>query len=231
MLTKHKYVILLILAIFLTLALVAYLHKLLKKPPTFHILIATAGRPVLRNMLDSLKYELTEHDAITIVFDGEKAKAKSTITPDWLEGHKSTVNIIEQIPNLGHWGHGIRNHYQDNLSPKNTFIMHADDDDVYIPGTFERLRKLCVDPNTLYITKMEYRDRPDVKIPSKNQNITQNDIGTPNGVIPTALAGKGRWLEANGGDFNYYNSIKDYANHIVFLDLITYSIEKYDRQA
>jgi len=179
-------------------------------------------------MLDSLKNELTEHDAITIVFDGEKAKAKSTITPDWLEGHKSTINIIEQIPNLGHWGHGIRNQYQGNLSPKNAFIMHADDDDIYIPGTFAKLRKLCVDPNTLYITKMEYRDRPDVIIPSKN-HIELNDIGTPNGIIPWKLAEKGRWLGEYGGDFNYYNSIKDYANNIVFLDLVTYSIEKYDR--
>jgi len=228
MLIKHKYVILLIFVIVLALVLVVYLHKLFKKTPSFHILIATAGRPLLRNMLDSLKNELTEHDAITIVFDGEKAKTKSTITPDWLEGHKSTINIIEQIPNLGHWGHGIRNQYQDNLSPKNTFIMHADDDDRYVPGTFAKLRKLCIDPNTLYITKMGYGDRPDVKIPSK-KHIEQNDIGTPNGVIPYALAGKGRWLEANGGDFNYYNSIKDYANNIVFLDLITYSIEKYDR--
>jgi len=227
---KHKYVILLILVVFIVLVLVACLHKLLKKPPTFHILIATAGRPVLRNMLDSLKHELTEHDAITIVFDGEKAKTKSTITPDWLDGHKSTVNIIEQIPNLGHWGHGIRNQYQGNLSPQTTYIMNADDDDLYVPGTFERLRKLCVDPNILYISKMEYRDRPDKIIPSKNQ-ILQNDIGTPNGIIPAALAGKGRWLEANGGDYNYYNSIKDHAKDVVFLDLISYSIEKYDRPA
>jgi hypothetical protein len=42
---------------------------------------------------------------------------------------------------------------------------------------------------------------------------------------------EGKWLEANGGDFNYYNSIKDYAKNIVFLDLVTYSIEKYDRPA
>ena len=228
MVIKNKYLILLILSIFLALLLVTYLHKLWRKTPTFHILIATAGRPALRNMLDSLKHELTEHDAITIVFDGEKAKAKSTITPDWLEGHKSTINIIEQIPNLGHWGHGIRNKYQGNLSPKNTFIMHADDDDRYVSGTFAKLRKLCVDPNTLYITKMEYRDRPDVLIPSK-EYIAQNDIGTPNGVIPTAINGKGKWLEANGGDYNYYNSIKDYAKNIVFLDLVTYSIEKFDR--
>jgi hypothetical protein len=230
MLIKNKYVILLILGVLLALVLVVCLHKLLKNQPSFHILIATAGRPLLRNMLDSLKHELTEHDAITIVFDGEKAKGKSTITPDWLDGHKSTINIIEQIPNLGHWGHGIRNQYQGNLSPKNTFIMHADDDDRYVPGTFAKLRKLCIDPNTLYITKMGYGDRPDVKIPSK-EHIMQNDIGTPNGVIPSALAEKGKWLEANGGDFNYYNSIKDYAKNIVFLDLVTYSIEKYDRPA
>jgi YVTN family beta-propeller protein len=122
--------------------------------PTFHILIATAGRPCLKVMLDSLKDELLENDAITIVFDGENAFSTSTFSDDWLNNHKSKINIIKQIPNLGFYGHAIRNKYQEILSPKTTFIMNADDDDYYVTGTFNKLRTMCLHSDTLYIAKM-----------------------------------------------------------------------------
>ena len=121
--------------------------------PTFHILIATAGRPCLRIMLDSLKDELLENDAITIVFDGENAFSNSTFNDDWLNSHKSKINIIKQIPNLGFYGHAIRNKYQGILNPKTTFIMNADDDDYYVTGTFDKLRRMCLHSDTLYIAK------------------------------------------------------------------------------
>ena len=53
--------------------------------PTFHIFIATGGRPSLKNMLDSLKDELKPNDAITVVFDGPGSTAKSGLDDSWLE--------------------------------------------------------------------------------------------------------------------------------------------------
>ena len=51
--------------------------------PSFHILIATAGKPCLINMLNSLKNELTKNDAITIVFDGENSIKQSKLSNYW----------------------------------------------------------------------------------------------------------------------------------------------------
>lgn len=199
------------------------------KTPTFHILIATAGRKTLINMLDSLKNELTGDDAITIVFDGDGSKSSSEISPEKLEGHKAHINIIEQRPNLGFWGHAIRNKYQGILSPTCTFIMHADDDDVYISGSFDKLRKLCIDPNTLYVARMERtykRDIPNDFIPAidKPNIIEIGNIGTPNGIIPSAIASKGEWGYACGGDGHYYTVIKDYVNNVVFVDVTAYLV-------
>jgi len=191
--------------------------------PTFHILIATAGKKVLYNMLNSLKNELTSNDAITIVFDGEDAFIKSSFSYEWLEGHKSIINIVEQTPNLGFWGHGIRNKYQQYLDPKTTFIMHADDDDAYIEGSFTKLRQLCVDPNTLYIARFFIVSK-NMFVPSQMHQIQQDDIGTPCGIIPFNIAYKSEWGHRYGGDFDYYNNIQKYASNTKFLNLTIYKV-------
>jgi hypothetical protein len=194
-----------------------------KNIPTFHILIATAGKPCLLNMLNSLREQLTENDAITIVFDGEGSLKQSTLSDEWLNGHKSKINIIEQSPNLGYWGHGIRNKYQGILEPKTTFILNADDDDVYVQGSFKKLRELCSNPNTLYITKFLVRSK-NVIVPSQSIKITQDDIGTPCGIIPFNIASNSIWEHRYGGDFNYYDNIQKHCQQIKFLDLIIYYV-------
>lgn len=197
--------------------------QLSQKNPTFHILIATAGKPCLINMLNSLKDQLNENDAITIIFDGENGLKQSSISNDWLIGHKSKINIIEQIPNLGFWGHGIRNKYQGILEPKTTYILNADDDDIYVPDTFNKLRRLCINPSTLYIAKFLVKSK-NVIVPSQNIKITQDDIGTPCGIIPFDIAAKSTWEHRYGGDFNYYDNIQKYCQQIKFLDLIIYYV-------
>lgn len=190
--------------------------------PTFHVLIATGGRPELRNMIDSLRDELENGDALTIVFDGPTARSKCKMDSSWFNGFKAKVNLIDQNPNLGFWGHGIRNEYQHKLTPKTTFVMHADDDDSYYPGSFEKLRKICTDPDNLYITKM-LSDKGEV-IPRANNRIERNNIGTPNGIVPFAISGSSRWEHKYGGDFDYYNGIKDHVKDVVHTNLLIYKV-------
>jgi hypothetical protein len=191
--------------------------------PTFHVLIATAGKPCLLTMLNSLKNELTENDAITIVFDGEDSIKKSNFSESWLLGHTSKINIIEQIPNLGFWGHAIRNKYQGILEPKTTFVMNADDDDTYVSGSFNSLRKLCSNKDILYIAKFFVKSK-NIVVPSQNLSIIQDDIGTPCGIIPFDVANRSIWELRYGGDFNYYDNIKKYCQKIVFLNLTIYIV-------
>jgi hypothetical protein len=194
--------------------------------PSFHILIATAGRPTLKNLLDSLKEELTESDAITIVFDGPGAKEKSGYEESWFSGHMSKHTVIVQDPNLGAAGHPIRTKYQTLLKPETTYIMHADDDDEYIKGSFEKLRGISTDPEVLYITKMNHSHDPNLVIPRQNKDIVYGDIGTPNGIIPFHSAGKAEWAIPHGGDFEYYNALQTKVKGVVFLDLVIYTVFK-----
>lgn len=192
--------------------------------PTFHIFIATGGRPSLKNMLDSLKDELKPNDAITVVFDGPGSTAKSGLDDSWLEGHLSKITTIEQNPNLGFWGHGIRNKYQGILTPKTTYIMNADDDDLYIKGSFDKLRKSCTDSNMMYIAKMKYEKKPNVIIPNQTQELKVGNIGTPNGIIPTDLAAKSEWGYVYGGDFMYYDGLIKAGVPYTHLDHVIYNV-------
>jgi hypothetical protein len=195
--------------------------------PTFHILIATAGRPSLKNLLDSLKNELTENDAITIVFDGPDAEKKSGFNKSWYSGLSKNTTLT-QIPNLGAGigGEPIRTKYQTSLKPQTTYIMYADDDDEYIPGSFNKLRKLCKNPDSLYIAKMNFSDDKGRVIPSQNKEIKFTDIGTPNGIVPFHTAGKAEWGMRYGGDFDYYNAIQHKVKEVIFLDEIIYTVFK-----
>lgn len=192
--------------------------------PTFHVLIATAGRPSLKIMLDSLKQQLGPGDAVTIIFDGKEAKGKSGIAPEWTARFKAKVNMIEQDPPLKYWGHGARNQWQTRLTPETTFILHADDDDQYLPGSFDTLRTACTDPDTLYIAKMKYRNDPKLVIPRQDSRIVQDDIGTPNGIIPFKRAGAAKWGLLHGGDFEYYNALQSKVKGVKFLPDIIYEV-------
>lgn len=175
--------------------------------PTFHILIASGGRPSLKGLLASLKDELSERDAITIVFDGKGKREASGWSDEWIKGFKAPVAVLEEKENRGHWGHPIRQAYSEKMQPQTTFIMHADDDDEYIPGFMHGLRQTCSDPTKLYIARMIYKLNTQNVIPKEFKNIKAGDIGNPCGIIPWADANKGKWGNDYLGDFKYYDSL------------------------
>jgi uncharacterized RmlC-like cupin family protein len=179
--------------------------------PSFHILIATIGRSSLQQMLDSVLPFLTESDHVTVVFDGVEPIALNTES----RGH---VHIRHEPVALGFWGHGVRMAYASRLE-KTDFVMHADDDDVYAPDSFDALREQCLDPNTLYIAKV-YNTTRKTFVPSYPQIVNTN-ISTQCGIIPYELNIKGIWGFWYGGDFTFYDSIQTFAP-VVFLDTVIY---------
>lgn len=184
---------------------------LFQRMPSFHILIATIGRPSLQAMLDSILPFLTPADHLTIVFDGVQPTDIRTET-------KGRVHIYYEETALGSFGHGIRNKYASRLE-RTDFVMHADDDDTYEPGAFESLRELCTDPSTLYIARMQIVNS---KIIPVQDEICDANVGTPNGIVPHNLNAKSEWGMMFGGDFTYYSTLKKLASNIVFLKPVIY---------
>jgi hypothetical protein len=225
---KYVYLLLLLFIIICITIKIVHIDKLNNIIPTFHILIATNGRPSMIKLLNSLRDQLNENDAVTIVFDGPDAYNRSEYNDSWISDFKSKVNIIIQEKNTGFWGHPIRQKHVSILNPKTTFIMNADDDDYYLPDSFDKLRKKCIDPNTLYIAKMDYLNNLDLVIPKQNEKIINSDIGNPNGIIPFDMASYGTWGHTYTGDFDYYNTLQNHVKNIVFLDDIIYRVNHID---
>jgi len=184
-------------------------------PCKFHILIATIGKLSILKMLNSLKNELLEQDYITIVFDGTNNNYQ--IIKKFVEEHfKCHINIIVEKENLGYWGHGIRNKYK-NL--EGDFIYHCDDDDMVLEGSFNKIRKICVHKDTIYIFKIQTEKGI---IIWKNKNIKLMEISTQSGIIPSEINKNGEWALKYGGDYNFYKDITQnnkvlFINHLIYI--------------
>ena len=180
--------------------------------PSFHILIPSIGRPTLQRLINSLLPQLHECDHITIVFDDVEPMKITT------EGAKCQIHIYRQTPNLGFWGHGIRNKYANKIE-RTEFVMHADDDDMYIEGVFDKLRLLCKRDDTLYIAKII--DCFGNIMPPGNY-VKEGIINTACGIIPYDLNISAIWTRRFGGDGAFYQAIADQAKHVEFLDFAIY---------
>ena len=182
---------------------------------SFNILIATIGRPKLQFMLNSLKDQLKEQDCITIVFDG-----LNSIPEFDLSNFKCKIVQFYEPIALGYWGHGIRTKYSSLIEEKD-FVLHADDDDMYLPDVFDRLRTECINKDTLYIGKMMTACR---RILPETNEIKRNHIGTPCGIIPYNINKHTIWPFEWGGDGMFYEEISKKSNQISYLDVILYKV-------
>jgi hypothetical protein len=182
--------------------------------PTFHVLIATVGRPTLQRMLLSLEDQLCENDCLTIVFDGH------TNVPLFdLSRMKCKVFQYCEPVALGYWGHGIRNKYAALLEPRD-FVMHADDDNVYVSDAFDSLRKHCLEITTLYVFLVQFSNGSTV-----GKKMSNAFIDTACGVIPYEYNKNATFQLTYGGDGMFYEELNTkYGKHAVFKNHVIYLI-------
>jgi len=186
-----------------------------KEDYTIHVLLATIGKESIFNILKCLKIELKENDYLTIVFDASKNNFEE-VKNYCKKNIKSKINIIYEEKNLGYWGHGIRNKHN---QLKGDFIYHVDDDDIIIKGSFNKVRKILKDKETLYIFKIVSEIN---EVIWKTPEIKLNQISTQSGFIPAAINNKSFWEYKYGGDFNFYDNLQKYTEKIIFIDEIIY---------
>jgi len=191
---------------------------------TFHILIATVGRKTLQNMLNSLLPQLTEDDCVTVVYDGF---ASNHIPIFNFSRAICKVNqLCEPVP-LGYWGHGIRNKYADLLEPRD-FILHADDDNIYLPGAFDYMRENCTDSRKLYILETSHSFKK--KTFTRTHVLRLGNVDTANGVIPYEYNKLSYWGLRRGGDCEFYMRLQaKYPNRFIFLNRLIYYFRPHEK--
>lgn len=184
-------------------------------PPSFHVLISTIGRPALLNMLNSLKPQLEERDFLTVVFDARDDGKIFQEIERFLASFQCQCTLIMEPENLGHWGHAIRNKH--NKLPGD-FILHGDDDDIYLPGAFATMRNVCTDTSTLYIFKISNFQG----VIMSGYPLVEGNIGTPMGVIPSQYNSQSTWMYRYGGDFVFYHQLAQIIPRISYVDAVIY---------
>lgn len=186
---------------------------------SFHLLIVTVGRESLIMMLNSIIMQLKETDYITIVYDNKDVantfnKVKNLKT-------KCQLNVImnNETYNIEAPQHAIRNKYN---TLKGDFILHADDDDIYLPDAMSHIRKYVCNPSTLYIFNTYYRinDKHFKSETFYKKKLELNNIGTQSGVIPHEINKLGIWGDRYEGDYDFYKSIEDKVYRIQYQDEI-----------
>jgi len=182
---------------------------------TFHVLIATKARSTLQRMLNSLAPQLTKRDCLTIVYDGKTKMPRFNVSE-----FKCELEQICEPELLGHWGHGIRNKYK-TLLKRRDFVLHADDDNIYVTDSFKLLRISCLNVDTLYITKMFSLSG---EITPCSNKIEYGKIDTGSGVIPYDLNLQGYWMPRRGGDGEFYLEIQSKAKRVEFLRHFIYTL-------
>lgn len=168
------------------------------------VVLTTIGRVELQPMLKSLEPQLSKIDFLYILVDGSECLTSVKNQLSTLN-FACEVNLICEEKRLGHYGHALRNKYQKNL--KGDYILHADDDDVYLKDSFEEIRKHCIYKDKIVFFRFiqDYKKKMYVW---KKPILTYGDIGTPCGLIPNIPEKFGVWEYRHGGDFDFFNSCK-----------------------
>ena len=177
---------------------------------SFNVIITTTGRFTLPVFFDSLAPQLSSKDYITLISD----KADWHVHVAQVFSHvkcNCTKLLIENADPLGWWGHGSRNKWQRTLP--GAFHLHADDDDLYTPGAFDKIRRHVKDLSPrLYIFRMIRRwdgvvnliPPMSVKHPSQ---IRPRAVSTQNGVIRAIPGLYKDWAYLYGGDGHFYKDL------------------------
>jgi DNA-binding Xre family transcriptional regulator len=186
-----------------------------KKKHSFHILLATIGNKSIFNIIAMLQQQLNKIDYLTVVYDAKDKNNTFDKVQKICENFECKVNIIMEEENLGFWGHGIRNKYNDL---EGDYIYHIDDDDILYEDSMEIIRKQCNHKNTIYIFKIRLKNNNIIWV---NKRVEYSKISTQSGVIPMHLNKEATWTLKYGGDYDFYKELHAKYN-FVFVNKIIY---------
>ncbi len=164
--------------------------------PTICVLIPTIGRPELARLLASVReQDVRPGDEVLLVSDDRHDAAAACWAAAGLPGRHVP------LPGGPHrdWGHTPRNRAMPLA--RADYIVHADDDDVLLPGALARVRAAAREnPGDLHLFPfVRHRDR---HLVGGEGVVGHGLVGTPNLIHPRDAV-LGTWGAAHGGDFQF----------------------------
>lgn len=165
------------------------------------IIIPTLGRKSLNRTLDSLKDQRASEDEILVVGDGPQKEARRIV-----EERGVGYRYLETPP-THRWGHAQRN--LGMSQSKGDYLAFMDDDDVYLPGAFEAMRKAASDnPKIgLFLFRMKIQAAGKERIIWDPQAIYLGNVSTQMILLKRTMPFLAQWgphplvKSGSGGDY------------------------------
>ncbi len=187
---------------------------------TYNVLITTIGRRNLNTLLTSLHGQLDAGDFLTVVSD-KNHQASYDILRAHIGVLRCTISYHANMQCLGYFGHASRNLYQNKLN--GMFIHNADDDNIYTPGAFAKIREVVTDQKKCYIFKHTSQITTIWQVPGL---VKLGNIDTSCGIVPNSGI-LPEWALQHGGDGMFYERI---AAQGVPFEFVDFEISKYNSQ-
>jgi len=200
------------------------LEAMSRCPPTLHVLVATIGRGGphgLLRLLGSLEPQLHAGDALTIVYDARDdahTRMYVAVVAHRLTQRGVAVRVEWNATNMG-IGEAVRSHWGPLLERRD-FVVHCDDDNVYVPGAFDRNRARIAEDrhehggrgDALHIFRHTYKVEqwgmatlpwvwPLLPV------VSRGFVDTGDGVVPYDVNARVAWPPRNGGDGEFYAGV------------------------
>jgi hypothetical protein len=204
---------------------------------TFHVLILTVGRASIFRLLDSLEYQLSSRDYLTVAIHAvDKENSTASVLPPAgavvprrnAVGPEAVTARLQRGFKCSYFIQRIklrpRQHYhqirQMMKGIPGDFVIHSDDDNYYLPDAFLQIREHAVDRNTLYVFRLG-NCSSSIPYTWRLKHLRIANVDTGNGVIPGWLNDKANWALLYFGDYHYYRNIHKFSiNAPVFVDSI-----------
>jgi hypothetical protein len=181
--------------------------------PRLSVIVTTTGRTSLPATLASIRAQrLLEGDEILLVHDGQ-AGIQTIIA--WDQARLPGQIVVLPTGPHGDWGALARTTGQ--MRASGSHLLWQDDDDVYLPGAFDVIRREIVrSPQDILLFRLAY---PGGKLLWRAPVIQCRNVSTQMYVIPRA-ARLGRWGSHYQGDFQFIQTTiaANPDRHIRFVD-------------
>jgi glycosyltransferase involved in cell wall biosynthesis len=180
--------------------------------PKLTVVVPTVGRETLRRTLASIKGQrLIDGDEVIVVQDGvNKAGGLLWLNAVWFGANlPGRTALLHERSN--DWGATPRT--LGMCVARGDYVLFMDDDDVYLPGAFDAVRRACVGQRFPLLFRMR---RTGTYTIWRDQAVYCGNVSTQMIVVPNDRANFGVWGKDYCGDFEFIKSTVDNFGGVVW---------------